>query len=468
MDVEQQVDDVRLDADHQRLDYDELDTQREDWLLRTESLQWTRPRRIIREYQRCPEYEEIFSTDQVSETSKFGNRTQKGLVKSDGLDRIYPEHRTRVLATARITECNVLVMTGRSKSQTNRRTHRAGDRFAPSSYEEEVVRQTEHRWDTPRKHALFGSDEPDSTTSGSDVVETQDFGLPRDGYAMGAQSGLFIENDSPETARSPSKKLEDTVTQLQRDIVDYRLELRFDGGQGPANPPRPTKRSGFTSTPVPRYSGKSSWEQYRQVFAAIVCSNGWDGATAALQLSHLDGDALNVALLMPESLRVIPGVLMNSLSEHYGSPGRLAEYKRQFRRAFRRPDDDPSIFAVELETLARKAFSDIDSSIQLQMLRDRFIDGQAECALRQHLDSFGPNTPMQNIVDSCRVWESHNEAGARRHDGSGRNPPRAVYQVTEESQSPAESTESEMLDEIMRRLLPTRRCHIRRRLLFLR
>ena len=53
-----------------------------------------------------------------------------------------------------------------------------------------------------------------------------------------------------------------------------------------------------------------------------MCSNGWDRVTVALQLlSHLDGDARNVALLMPESQRVIPGVLMNSLSEHYGSPG---------------------------------------------------------------------------------------------------------------------------------------------------
>ena len=118
------------------------------------------------------------------------------------------------------------------------------------------------------------------------------------------------------------------------------------------------------------------------MFAAIVYSNNWNGVTAALQLlSPLDGDALNVTLLMLESQRVIPGVLMNSLSEHYGFPGRLAEYKRQFRQAFCQPDDDPSIFAVELETLARRAFSDIDSSIQLQMVRDRFIDGQAECAL---------------------------------------------------------------------------------------
>ena len=37
---------------------------------------------------------------------------------------------------------------------------------------------------------------------------------------------------------------------------------------------------------------------------------------------------------------MVPGVLMNSLSEHYGSLGQLAEYKSQFRRAFRRLDDD--------------------------------------------------------------------------------------------------------------------------------
>ena len=124
-----------------------------------------------------------------------------------------------------------------------------------------------------------------------------------------------------------------------------------------------------------------------------MCSNGWDVVTAALQLlSHLDGDALNVVLLVPESQRVLSGDLMRSLSEHYGSPGRLADYKHQFRRAFRRPGDDPSVFTIELETLARRAFVDVNTSIQLQLVRDRFITGQAECALRRHLDSMGPDT----------------------------------------------------------------------------
>ena len=87
-----------------------------------------------------------------------------------------------------------------------------------------------------------------------------------------------------------------------------------------------------------------------------MCSNGWDDVTAALQLLyHLDGDVLNVALLVPESRRVKPGFLIKSLSDRYNVPGRLAEYKCQFQRAFRRPGDDPSVFATELETLARRA-----------------------------------------------------------------------------------------------------------------
>ena len=55
---------------------------------------------------------------------------------------------------------------------------------------------------------------------------------------------------------------------------------------------------------------------------------------------------------------------------------------------------------------------DIDPLIQLQMVRDRFIDGQAECALRRHLDSLGPDTPMADIVDCCRVWVSHIEVAS--------------------------------------------------------
>ena len=175
-----------------------------------------------------------------------------------------------------------------------------------------------------------------------------------------------------------------------------------------------------------------------------MCSNGWDDVTAALQLlSHLHGDALNVALLVPESRRVKPGFLIKSLSEHYNAPGRLAKYKRQFQWAFRRPGDDLSVFATELETLARRAFIDIDLKIQLQMVRDRFIDGQAERALRRHLDSLGLNTPMTDIVDCCRMWQRHCEVEIQPRTSANRRPECVICQVTG------------TVEDVIKKLLPT-------------
>ena len=98
--------------------------------------------------------------------------------------------------------------------------------------------------------------------------------------------------------------------------------------------------------------------------------------------------------------------------------------------------DDPSIFAIELETLARRAFIDIDISIQLQMVRDRFIDGQVESALRRHLDSLGPDTPMADIVHCCRVWKSHHDVKIEPRMSADRRPARAVCQVSVDERIP--------------------------------
>ena len=94
--------------------------------------------------------------------------------------------------------------------------------------------------------------------------------------------------------------------------------------------------------------------------SGLSLPNGWNDATAALQLlSHLEGDALNVALLVPISRRTSRKGLVDALSAHYGSPGRLADYRRQFEKTTRSAGEDPSIFATALETLAVKAFGDM-------------------------------------------------------------------------------------------------------------
>ena len=44
---------------------------------------------------------------------------------------------------------------------------------------------------------------------------------------------------------------------------------------------------------------------------------------------------------------------------------------------------------------------------RLRLIRDRFIAGHSNCDLRRHLDSVSPETPIRDVVDRCRVWESH-------------------------------------------------------------
>ena len=181
---------------------------------------------------------------------------------------------------------------------------------------------------------------------------------------------------------------------------------------------------------MPRYDGISDWDQYREVFEAIVASNGWDDLTAALQLiAHLDGEALNVALLVPEDQRKRPGVLIETLTAHYTTPGRLAKHRRQFEQMQRPPGEDPAAFAIALETLARRAFVDVDPAIRLQLVWDKFITGQKQLALRRHLDSVGPDTPISSIVDKCRVWESHEESNSRPRVECEPGTPRGVFQV---------------------------------------
>ena len=143
--------------------------------------------------------------------------------------------------------------------------------------------------------------------------------------------------------------------------------------------------------------------------------NCWDNDTAALQLfSHLEGDALNVALLVPLPRRLSQTGLVDALSAHYGSPGRLADYRRQFEKTTRTAGEYPSIFATALETLAVKAFRDMGQTARLQLIRDRFIAGHSSCELRRHLDSVPPETPIWDVVDRCRIWESHADPAVRR------------------------------------------------------
>ena len=72
---------------------------------------------------------------------------------------------------------------------------------------------------------------------------------------------------------------------------------------------------------------------------------------------------------------------------------------------------------------------DVDLNTQLQMVQDRFIDGQADRSLRRHLASLKPNIPMIEMVDSCRIWERHCEPEIRPRMGTNKGPVQLAGQV---------------------------------------
>ena len=139
-------------------------------------------------------------------------------------------------------------------------------------------------------------------------------------------------------------------------------------------------------------------------------SNGWSTTTAALQLSaHLDGEALQVALLMPDKLRERWKDLVDKLSTYYNTPGRLAVVCRQFENACHHPGLDPATFATELGILAIRGFADMKEKARDLMIRNKFIAAQRSCDLRRHLDGATEEASIGDIVDSCRIWESYAE-----------------------------------------------------------
>ena len=131
-----------------------------------------------------------------------------------------------------------------------------------------------------------------------------------------------VGSDRWNAAWSPENILVNTVARLQQDLPDIRAESRQLRTPGVPPVVHTPQQVAFMTPKVPRFGGTTSWEQYRQVFDTIVLSNGWDDATAVSQLlSHLEGDALNVALLVPMSRRTSRMGLVDALSAHYGSLG---------------------------------------------------------------------------------------------------------------------------------------------------
>ena len=151
------------------------------------------------------------------------------------------------------------------------RKRSVGGRPAGDQIPDETAIHRDSRWDIPRKRALFKSDGPDSTTSGSDTPESHADRPPDVEYSERLMTEKRQDEGGTERLCSPHIKLEMAVIQLQKDFDDCLTEFEITRKLTPSVDRRPPRQARSTSTPVPRYSGKSNWEQYREIFEAIVC-----------------------------------------------------------------------------------------------------------------------------------------------------------------------------------------------------
>ena len=90
-----------------------------------------------------------------------------------------------------------------------------------------TVLRRDNQWGIPRKCALFVSDGPDSTTSGSDILEGHYDRPPEKGYSDVHSTRRPHDVQVTEELCSPSENLEKAVVWLQQDIADYHAELEL-------------------------------------------------------------------------------------------------------------------------------------------------------------------------------------------------------------------------------------------------
>ena len=122
------------------------------------------------------------------------------------------------------------------------------------------------------------------------------------------------------------------------------------------------------------------------------------------------------------------------------------------------------IFAIALETLAVKAFGNMGQTARLRLIRDRFIAGHENCDLRRYLDCVPPDTPLRDIVDRCRVWESHGATETRRVSKPVPEPVYPTYMVgqSDYNDEPVcvvsvnkQNNQMDQTDELLKKLLET-------------
>ena len=136
----------------------------------------------------------------------------------------------------------------------------------------------------------------------------------------------------------------------------------------------------------PIFDGKTSWEQYKIRFEAVVNANGWDMQKKALALvAPLEGPAQNV--LFPLSANEQPDyqTLVSALQARFGAKNLSNLNYARFQSYRQQKGQTISDLASEVERLAHATFGDCSSEIRNKLAASQFISSLANEEMKRTL-----------------------------------------------------------------------------------
>ena len=98
-------------------------------------------------------------------------------------------------------------------------------------------------------------------------------GVPREVRAMPKkfpEDSLRDGGQGQKNVGSPMDSLVNTVSHMQKDLAILREENRVPRTPATSQVIQAPRRAALTMTKVPRFDGTTSWEQYHQVFEAMI------------------------------------------------------------------------------------------------------------------------------------------------------------------------------------------------------
>lgn len=141
------------------------------------------------------------------------------------------------------------------------------------------------------------------------------------------------------------------------------------------------------------FSGKGSWEAYRAQFELLAATAGWSERIKAVQLAlSLTEEAADCLLLLSPEEREDYSMLVGALERRFRLFNLKDSLRCEFKHRVRRPGESLRSLAHEIESLGRRAYGCMPSSILSELVCDQFIHALTPVELRLHVQLAHPTT----------------------------------------------------------------------------